>query len=422
MFLTDDQKRMFNGEYGVGTQKSIDLLIRFGNAFGAEKLVKVNYAQISTNIPNTFLKEMTEGIDRCRTICSLHAVFDPQHWREKHDLVAKHGESIAGGMATTDEKEFTSRLGRFREIGFLPTFTCMSYLIGIIPRIGDICIWTGSSGQVFCNSFFGAKTNREGMPSALASAITGLTPEMGYLLKDNRYAQVLIKVEDLDIENWNVADYGALGYFIGSLAGARNAVVVGLPKKLSFEQCKYLTSPMPVSGTCIMCHIVGVTPEAPTLEVALNKKKLKETAVFGRSELRETYDKLNTGDVDAVDLVVLGCPHLTIGEIGEIASMLYGKKINKNLRLMIGASNPTYTLASDTGYSDIIENAGGFFENVCTSVLNPLLFIGNRPRIVATNSARAAHFIVRVTSGKTRVYYGNTVDCINAAISGKWGG
>jgi len=422
MLLTDEQKRMYDGEYGLGVQKSMDLLVRFGDAFGATRLAKVNYAHMSTNIPNDFLSEMTEGVDKCRTLCSLHAVFNPKHWREKYGLVTKPGESIAGGLSTTDEKEFIPRLSRLKALGFLPTFTCVPYIIGIVPRQRDVCIWTGTSGQVFSNSIFGARANREGMPSALSSAITGLTPEMGHLIDENRYAQLLIKVEDPNVENWTIADYGALGYFIGALAGARNAVVVGLPKQLSIEQCKYLTSPLPVSGACTMCHIVGVTPEAPTPEVALGNKKPEETAVFGKKELKDSYDRLNTGDVDGTDLVVLGCPHLSIWELRELASLLDGKKIHQDVKLMIGTAKPIYTLANETGYTGIIEKAGGFFENACTSVFNPLFFLGSRPRIAATNSARAAHYIVRLTEGRTKVFYGDVHDCINAAITGKWGG
>ena len=422
MYLTDEEKRMYDGEYGTGVQKCMDLLVRFGDAFGAERMEKVNYAHISTNIPNAFLEQMTAGADRGRTLCSLHAVFDPAHWREKYGLVAREGETIAGGLTTTDEKEFAPRLKRLRELGFLPTFTCVPYIIGIVPRQGDVCIWTGSSGQVFSNSVFGARANREGMPSALASAITGLTPCMGFLLKENRYAQVLVKVEDPDVENWTTADYGALGYFIGGIAGVRNAVITGLPDALSIEQCKLLTSPLPVSGACTMCHIVGVTPEAPTLEAALGNKKPQETVVFGVKELKEAYEMLNSADDSAVDLVVIGCPHLSIWELRELASLLDGKKIQPNVRLMLGVSSPVYLLARETGYIDVIERAGGFFENSCASLLNPLLFLGNTPRILATNSARGAHYIVRLTGGKTKVFYGDAASCINSAITGKWGG
>jgi len=422
MFLTDEEKRMFDGEYGPGVQKCMDLLVRFGNAFGAERMAKVNYAHISTNIPNEFLEEMTDGAGKGRTMCSLHAVFDPVHWKEKHGLVAGEGESVAGGMATTDEKEFIPRIKRLKQLGFLPTFTCVPYIVGVVPRQGDVCIWTGSSGQAFSNSIFGARANREGMPSALASAITGLTPYMGHLVEENRYAQVLVKVEGLDVEGLTIADYGAIGYHAASIAGVRNIVVSGLPGAMSIEQCKYLTSPLPVSGACTMCHIPGVTPGSPTLEAALGNKTPEETIVFGKKEMQETYDKLTTATREDVDLVIMGCPHLTIWELREMASLLEGKKVHEGVRLMVGVSKPVYNLAQETGYTDTIEKSGGFFENACTSVLNPLLFLGGGIGVVATNSARAAHYIARLTGGRTKVFYGDTARCIESAITGKWGG
>jgi len=422
MFLADEEKRMYEGEYGPGVQKCMDLLIRFGNAFGAERMARVNYAHISTNIPNDFLEEMTGGADRGRTLCSLHAVFDPMHWKEKHGLVAAEGETVAGGMATTDENEFIPRIKRLKELGFLPTFTCVPYAVGVVPRQGDVCIWTGSSGQAFSNSIFGARANREGMPSALASAITGRTPYMGLLLKENRHAQVLVEIDNLDVDNFTIADYGALGYYAASIAGLRNIVINGLPDAMSVEQCKYLTSPLPVSGACTLCHIPGVTPEAPTLEASLGNRKPEETVAFGKKEMEETYDKLTTAGDGDVELVVIGCPHCTIWELGKLASLLEGKRVHEGVKLMIGASKPVYTLARETGYADIIEKAGGFFENACTSVLNPLLFLGGGVGIVATDSARAAHYMVRLTAGTTRVFYGDTANCIDSAITGKWGG
>ena len=170
-----------------------------------------------------------------------------------------------------------------------------------------------------------------------------------------------------------------------------------------------------------MCHIVGVTPEAPTLEAALGANEPKEIVNVGKREIKETYQKLSNASDNQVDLVVIGCPHCTIRELKEVASLLEGKKVKEAVRLLVATSNPIYTLAKEAGYADIIEKAGSIISNCCATALNPLVYLDGA-RVVATNSSRGAHYIQRLSGGKTETYYGDVKECINSAITGKWGG
>lgn len=290
MKLTEDEKRMLGGEYGPGIQKSMDLLTKWGSLFDAERMVEVGGVHMSTNTPTDFVMEMSEGTEKSRTFCSTHAVYNPRLWREKFGIVV---EEIAGGYATTDEKEFERRMNKLRKLGFLPTFTCSPYSIGIVPRMNEVFCWTGSSGQVISNSFFAARAGRESVSTCFAAAITGRTPLMGLLKKENRYAELLVKVDkSMNINNFTEADYGALGYFIGSIAGPRNAAIEGLPSDITFDNGRMFLSPLPVSGACVMCHIIGVTPEAGTVEEALGGRK-PESMVVGERDMAEAYQKLN---------------------------------------------------------------------------------------------------------------------------------
>ena len=422
MLLTDEEKRMYGGEYGPGVQKSMTLLVKYGTLFGAERMAPVHSAHITTRVPTEFVSEMTEGT-KVRTLSTLHSDFDPARFGELGITGIKKGQLIAGGYGMTDPAVFRERIGVFRKAGFLQLFTCTPYIVGVLPRPGDVMVWTGSSGQIACNSVFAARANREGASSAVASAVTGKAPYMGLLIKENRYADMLFELDGLDPANFTLADYGALGYYIGSVAGDRNIVINGLPGNLSVSQCRFLTSPMPVSGAVAMCHIVGVTPEAPTLEEALGKKKPKETVVVGEKELKEAWGNLNTADSNEVDLVTAGCPHLTILEIKELASLIEGKKLASGVRLIIGASMMTLVLARREGHADVIEKAGGIFTEACVGPMNPPVFMGDNPaRVVATNSARAAHYIFRTSGGSAKVLYGDIKKCIDSAVTGKWGG
>ena len=144
MLLTDDEKMMLNGDFGVGAQKCMELLVQWGELFGAERMAKVANAHLSTNFPIEAMLEMSEGTDKVRALSTTHTVFDPKLWKEKYGVVVK---SMAGGYVSTDEEAFTDRMDLFRKLGILPTFTCSPYSIGILPRPGDVLCMTGSSGQ-----------------------------------------------------------------------------------------------------------------------------------------------------------------------------------------------------------------------------------------------------------------------------------
>ena len=235
--------------------------------------------------------------------------------------------------------------------------------------------------------------------------------------KENRYAQIHFKIEDLDIANFSEADYGAIGYYIGSAAGTRNVVVEGVPENVTFDMMKFFMSPQPVSGAVPICHIVGVTPEAPTLEEALGNKKPEESIKISQKEYREGWESLHSAKNDNVEIVFFGCPHLNISEIGKIARLLEGKKIAGKVRLFIATSEQVYGLAYNMGYIDTIQNAGGVVvSGICIQGF-PYPQLKDPAHTAATNSARAASYQIR---RGINIQYGSTEDCINAAISGKW--
>ncbi len=418
MQLTIDDKKMLDGDYGVGAQKCMKMLVQWGELFGAEKMVKVNNVHLETEFPAEAMREMSEGTEKARTFCTTHAVHEPGFWNEKGVIV----EEIAGGAVPVDEKTFSENQGILKRLGFLPTFTCSPYLIGVLTRPGDVLCWTGSGGEIAANSFFGARAGRESAATCFAAAITGKTPQMGLLIKENRYAEVLVKIDSaLDLSSFTDADYGALGYYIGGVVGSKNVALEGIPQDISMEHGRLLLSPLPVSGATVMGHIIGVTPEAPSLEEAFGGRKY-ETVVVGKKEMEDAYAKLNNAENRDVDLVALGCPHLTIRELGELASLLEGKRLSQNVHLVIGISKTVSALAKECGYFNPIESAGGIFTNTCISCYNPFMFVKENAKVAVTNSARGAHYMQRTSEGKTRLFYGDMKKCVDAAIKGKWEG
>lgn len=401
------------GEFGPGTQRAMDLLVKYGDAFDAETFAPISYGHISYDFcPEEFWNLMTEGVEKTPHRVTTHPSYSPEIWE-------KWGLPLAGNWAGEHER----KLKRYMELGWLRTETCAEYLLGIMPGKGDIVSMGGSCMQVANNSLFGARVDRMGILISLAAAVCGRTPLMGLLLPENRHARHMVELVDMDVNDWTMAHYHCLGYYIGDqVPGFQPVVVNGLPPDLSFDFARALVISMPTSGSVTLGHIVGTTPEAPTLEAALGGNKPEHVIRVGKREMTQTWERLNVWDDDVVEHVAFGCPHATIDEIGRIAGLVEGKALKTSM--LIGASAPVEALARRQGWADCIEKAGGHFQPVCPSITNPFTrpdIAGDRQaKSAATNSARSAHYLATVSGVK--VFFGTEEACVDAAITGRWKG
>jgi predicted aconitase len=266
--------------------------------------------------------------------------------------------------------------------------------------------------------------NRETTPTALATALTGRTPLFGMHIPENRYGQVLVEVgDDLDPREFTNADYSAFSYYTGKVVMDRSPVFTGFPSDTTITQLKHLCAPLGVSGAVSLAHIVGVTPEAPTAEAAFLGRKPEEKIIVGKRELNRTYGDLCTATEEKVDAVVFGCPNATVEEIKGIAELLKGKKIHDGVRLLIGTPEPLRILAERMGLTDVVESAGGLVvSDMCPTVAVGILGPEIGVHVVASNCSKCAHYTTAFSSGKVKAWFGGARQCINAAMTGKWGG
>ena len=212
----------------------------------------------------------------------------------------------------------------YRKMGAVPLNTCTPFLCGSLPRFKEHVAWGESSAICFANSVLGARTNREGGPSALAAAITGRVPKYGFHLDENRKATYLVKVEKEPVTD---KDFAVLGYAIGRQVGTDVPVFDGFTKLPSIENYKALCAALASSGAVALFHIAGFTPEAPTVEAVLAENA--KTLVFDQA----AYDKVTQKFAyqGPVDFVVIGCPHVSILELREIAGLVKGKTLKSAL-------------------------------------------------------------------------------------------
>lgn len=418
MLLTEEEKRMAGGEYGPGVQKAMSFLIRYGEAFDAARLVNVHSAHILPD-PLHMLNEMMDGVDRVRTMATLHSG-SPLGSKWVHSLGLDAED--AGPVIADNNKA----LEIYKSRGIFATNSCAPYVMGNVLKRNNVFSWAGSSGIVINNSLFGARGNRDSGLAMTASAITGKTPEIGKIRDEERYGEVLVRFQKVDVENLSQAELGAVGYSIGKAAQTKNVVIDGLPPDTPFEKLKYLLSPLPVSGAVSMCHIVGMTPEAPDLQTAFGNRRPEAEFTITPSEISESISDLCDYETNDVEVVMLGCPHLTINEVRDIAFYLAGKRISDKTRLFLATNEGVYNLADRMGYIEMISRAGGLvITDSCIAVF-PFAKMKLPVTSVATNSARCAHYTLRggageVVGGKImKTFYGSTESCLRAAVSGRW--
>ena len=168
-----------------------------------------------------------------------------------------------------------------------------------------------------------------------------------------------------------------------------------------------------------MYHLVGVTPEAATLEAAFGPKHPVETIRYGKAEQRRTYETLNANGHDHhVDYVMLGCPHASIDQLAEIARLLEGRHVHENSALWVFTSRAVKATAVASGHAAAIEKAGGrLLTDTCSAISQA---VPKGTRVAAFDSAKQTHYLPQMMN--IEGWFGTTQDCINAACTAKWEG
>jgi len=180
--------------------------------------------------------------------------------------------------------------------------------------------------------------------SALCAGLIGKTPQYGLHLDENRKGTVLV---DVKTELRHGSDYSAMGYNVGKKVESKVPVFNNIHQDVRGSDINALCAALAVSGAVPMSHIIGITPEAPTLEKAFKNDNPEEKITFDRVELEETYEDrcMKESGID-VDLAVLGCPHYWYDQLAETAKLLNGKKIHKDVDLWVNTSSSIMTVAN----------------------------------------------------------------------------
>lgn len=420
--LTDYEKKMLNGEFGEFKQVAIKNIVRYAEALDAEELCEVKKATLyfgahpyldvvdSDNYDDIFSKmylcsdksiEMGEFSKGCYCQTCV-APCDQYEW-EPLNL----------------SKELFDKNNKFLEItkeaGVSITGSCTPYLIGWLPLRGEHFVTTESSNVIFCNSVLGACGNSDGIEAAAWSAICGRTPKWGNHILENRKGTHVYKIE---CSSESSIDWDVIGYTVGRLLPPHAIPIIDgnfrRPDTIRLKQC--FASLATTSGA-EMCHIVGITPEAVSLEMATGGKEPVDVITITNEEYQKSFDMLCDKGNEDVQFITLGCPHYTLEEIRDVALYIRGKKIMEDVLFMVWTDYATKEMANVNGYTKIVEEAGGhILTSGCPLVIGHKCHKG--VKCMAVDGAKQAHYIRSETDAT--VYYGDMYKCIDAAVSGRW--
>ena len=314
-----------------------------------------------------------------------------------------------------------SAVSFYEKLGVIPTYSALPFFV-YPGKFNQHVSIAESISILWYNTMFGSRCERDDGVISLSAAITGCVPEVGMHIKNNRYAQVIVKISDeLDINNFDDSDFDALSLAISRRTKENIPVISNFPVSVgkSYTKVKHLLATIAVESGLPLLHMVGITPEAPTLEAAVGKNRNLEEIIIGEPELKEAYRIACTAKDCHVDYVLLGCPHVTMKEFMDIIEIVNGKKVHPNVKLIISTTKLFRDTAEDMGYLDILKDTGAIItDSMC------IAFAGTKVKgTVATNSIKGAFFYSGFDQKKASpVWFGSTKECAQAAIDGKWTG
>ena len=380
-----------------------EYLARAGELLGTDEFIPVDHVQIA----GVSYKTITEtGLELRRYFGSKYT------FRSPNVTINPAGMDLEDWQALGIPEEFARKqkevIDIYCKMGAVPTITCTPYLIGAMPAPFTDAFLSESSVVGFANSVLGVRTNRESGLSTLLYAIAGYGPRYGLHLPENRHPRVAI---DVDCPLQGVVDFGLLGYKLGELVKGRIPYITGIHGQPTVEELKVLSAAGGASGSIDLYHIEGVTPEAKYGLVSTDR--IEERLEISRESLDEVKRRLNTGRIEDVNLVTFGCPHASLNEVKEIASLLQGRKIRPGVQLWVCTSRTVKDLSQRLGYVRSVEAAGGHVVADTCMVVAPIEEMG--PTTTATNSGKAAKYLPRFC--QQRVVFDSTEEIIRRIVA-----
>lgn len=423
LHLTEYETKMLRGEFGPFRQAAMQMICDYAAVLGATELCTVRRATLFIGAHH-YLDCFSADQDYEKMFAQffLNRLEPIPFERMAPECAA---QTCAAACDLTDfttthlGREFVDRNNRFlnqaSRAGVSIVNSCTPYYTGWILLAGEHFVTNESSNTLMSNSVFGACGNADGVETAVCSAITGRTPLWGMHIRENRYGDVLFHV---GTGPENAFAWDLLGYTVGRyLPPHGKPVLYGDFLRPDVNMLRQCFSALASTSAAEICHIVGVTPEARSIGDALGGKEPRCTVEITQKEIDASLEMLCDRGSGPVELVSIGCPHLSLEELRGLAWELEDKTVAKGTDFWIWTDYATQEMARRSGYIDAIEASGArVLNSSCPLVMREQSH--RRYRAMVLSGAKQAHNIRGQTDAT--VYFGDTKACIQAAVRGFW--
>ena len=406
--LSERDRAILAGEHGKAAQVAMQLVLRMAELQGARELLDVTQAHIDGCIYTgpaclRFARQLLDWGAKVSVPTTLNSIsVDQRRWRAL-------GIDPAFG-------EPASELGDvYMAMGAALSFTCAPYLLDSAPKAGEQIVWAESNAVVYANSVLGARTLKYPDYLDICIALTGRAPRSGSHLDEGRHASLLIEVEapqQADDSFWPL-----LGYHVGLLAGSDIPLLCGLERSAAdSDALKAFGAAFATTSAAPMFHIAGITPEAPDVASALGGKAPSKHLRVSIADLLGSWWELNSAESTRVELVALGNPHFSAGELAVLAQLCEGRSIHPETALVVTCGRAIHQQAAQAGHVATLERFGvRLVTDTCWCMLGePVVPPGSRT--LMTNSGKYAHYAPGLVG--RQVHFGNLAACVEAACTG----
>lgn len=405
--LEAEERAMLAGEQGEATRIALSLVVRLAGITGAERLQPIGRAHIDSCLYHgrsslDFAERLVEAGGRVRVPATLNV--------GSIDLL--HPELFRGTPELADAGRALMRA--YERLGCQPTWTCAPYQETVRPAAGEHVAWAESNAIVFANSVLGARTERYGDFIDICAAISGRVPFTGLHTEAGRRGEVLFRLRRL---NGTLASSDVLFATLGHVVGRRSAdaipVIDGI-ERATEDQLKALGAAAASSGSVALFHMVGVTPEAATLEDALHDTPAARIIELGADDLHAAARELDSAGDATLTAVSVGTPHFSFAEFQSLHALLDSRRVHESVDFYASTSRAVFGELERAGIAGDLRDAGiTLVTDTCTYV-TPIL----RPRegAVMTNSAKWAWYAPANLGVPVR--FGSLRECVESGVRG----
>jgi predicted aconitase len=407
--LSNHDQDMLDGRSGSAAQMAMSIVVQMAGVFGATRLMSISAAHIDSTIyigeaGLEFAEKLANRGARVAVPSSVNVSgLDEHHWQE-------------WPVPSDWARNAYSQMVAYRKMGCMPTWTCAPYQSQMRPTFGQQIAWGESNAIVFANSVIGARTERYPDLLDICCAVTGRVPAVGLHLSENRGGNILFNLVDTPLSvQRDDSFYPVFGYLIGEVAQDRIPVISGLGVIPTEDQLKALGAATASSGAVALFHMIGVTPEAPTREVAFQGRRPQRIIDVTMDDLRAARQSLTSAEGEQLDMVVLGSPHFSLAEFEQLVPLLEGRRLHSSVQFLVTSSRAMTLLAKRAGFLKALESFGAKVTVDTCILATPML--PPDVKTLMTNSAKYAYYAPGLLD--TRVTFGSLADCVQSAVAGR---